>query len=109
MYKNTILFEAQKSGNPFRLGGNPWKPIGNPFGNLGNPFGNPSTNPSRKPWQIITTAQDHVWKKAFWSKRDLTRVLQNRGGAVQVQVAGGPCEQASEPNAKPNSRLVILQ
>ena len=73
MYKNTIFFEAHKSGNPFRLGGNPWNPIG-------NPFGNPLTNLARKPGQIITTAQDHVWKRAFWSKRDLTRVLQNRGG-----------------------------
>ena len=74
MYKNTRLFEGQKSGNPFRLGGNPWKPTGNPFGNPGNPFGNPSTSPARNPWQIIKT----------WSKRDLTLVLQNRGGASRT-------------------------
>ena len=58
--------------------------LGNPLETLLETLETPSetlsTNPARKPWQIITTAQDHVWKKAFWSKRDLTRVLQNRGG-----------------------------
>ena len=103
MYKNTRLLKGRKSGNPFRLGGNPWKPIGNPFGNPGNPVGNPSTNPvgghsntchhaaqrehsflrqqkteskrqNMRPWQLIRT----------WSKRDLTLVLQNRGGASRT-------------------------
>ena len=67
----TLFAWAETLGNPLET---PSETLETPSENL------QQTNPSRKPWQIITTAQDHVWKRAFWSKRDLTRVLQNRGG-----------------------------